>query len=271
MLDRLKDLAGWLAASGKGSSASRIYVDTGPILERSHAHRGGLGFIGKNTMLIDPRRGSFFFLGVILSTLGLSPTPLPSAQPGCGTCTRCLQTCPTQAFPEPMVLDARRCISYLTIEHKGFIPVEMRPLIGNWIYGCDICQTVCPWQRFAEPGPWAAVFAPSGPERAAPWLADVLAMTAETFNTLFRSSPIWRIGRDRLVRNACIAAGNSGNVRLREALIPLLHDPNPLVRGHAAWALGKLGAGSAALRSLLEYEEDRQVRLEITQALQSHP
>ncbi len=160
-------------------SSSRAYVDTGAILERDHAAQAGLGFTGKNTMLIDPRQGSWFFLGELLTTVelvGSTPSaPLPRTAVGCGTCQRCLMACPTDAFPQPYVLDARRCISYLTIELKGWIPRDLRPLMGNWVYGCDVCQEVCPFNRFATV---TAVqkFRPSSWEAAVPPLADLLAL-----------------------------------------------------------------------------------------------
>ncbi len=268
MLVRLEMLAHFLRTETGKAVATRTYVDTGAILERSHAQRAGLGFIGKNTMLIHPRRGSFFFLGEIITTAPLDyDEPPPSSMPGCGTCTRCLAACPTDAFPRPYVLDARLCISYLTIEHKGFIPPELRPKMGNWVYGCDVCQEVCPWQRFAHPTVWWEAFAPADWDRAAPPLARLLTLSDKVFAAQFRGSAIQRIGRARLVRNACIAAGNSGLPDLVPHLLPLLNDPSPLVRGHAAWALGRLGAGREALQIALARESDETAREEIAAAL----
>ena len=267
MLPRLKDLAAFLRQKTGNQIATRAYVDTGAILERSHAHHAGLGFTGKNTMLIHPQRGSFFFLGEIITNAYLPPDEVDLDElPGCGTCTRCLNACPTDAFPEPYVLDARRCISYLTIEHKGVIPPDLRPLMGRWVYGCDICQTVCPWQRFAQPTPLFDQFDPVTLDRAAPPLRDLLTFTEETFAATFNKSPIQRIGRDRLVRNACIAAGNSQLPDLAQSLVSLLADRSPLVRGHASWALGQLNSRHDALTRRLEVEEDPQVRQELRNA-----
>ncbi|MGF1503827.1 MAG: tRNA epoxyqueuosine(34) reductase QueG, partial [Anaerolineae bacterium] len=248
MLPRLEELAAFIEAQISEPTAYRAYVDTGAILERSHAQQAGLGFVGKNTMLIHPQRGSFFFLGEIITDAAL-PFDDPPQMPDCGTCTRCLEACPTDAFPEPYVLDARRCISYLTIELKGWVPRELRPLMGSWVYGCDICQTVCPWQRFTQPTS-IPEFAMPDLDRAAPRLAELLVLTGETFAERYAGAPIRRIKRERLVRNACIAAGNSGLPEFSEQLIPLLTDASPLVRGHAAWALGQLGEGYEALHQV---------------------
>lgn len=268
MLERLEALRAFLLAEAGGSAAARAYVDTGAILERSHAKQAGLGFTGKNTLLIAPRRGSFFFLGEIVTDVALAPDPPPEQpMPGCGTCTRCLNACPTDAFPRPYVLDARRCISYLTIELKGPIPREMRPLMGNWVYGCDVCQEVCPWQRFAQPSPLSGAFESESLDRAAPPLTTLLALDEAAFAEQFAGSPIRRIGRDRLVRNACVAAGNSGRPELTDVVIPLLGDASPLVRGHAAWAVGRLQRGNGALQAALAAETDSAVRAEIAAAL----
>ncbi|MCK6576571.1 MAG: tRNA epoxyqueuosine(34) reductase QueG [Anaerolineae bacterium] len=266
MGERLELLTAWLSESAGG--AARLYVDTGAILERSHAQQAGLGFIGKNTMLIHPRRGSFFFLGEILTTLAFDAYDSPGRATLCGTCTRCLSACPTDAFRQPHVLDARRCISALTIEHKGWIAPDLRPLMGNWVYGCDVCQIVCPWNRFASAGDPA--FAPPDQlERAAPFLRDLLALDDDQFVLRFAASPILRIRRDRLVRNACIAAGNAADPALLTSLLPRLEDHSPLVRGHAAWALGRFADERAvtALRDRLAGESDVQVLAEIADAL----
>lgn len=269
MLPRLKELAALIESSAGADVACCAYVDTGAILERSHAAQAGAGFTGKNTMLIHPRRGSFFFLGEIITTALLEPDEPATTQPGCGTCTRCLTACPTDAFPRPYVLDARRCISYLTIEHNGFIPREIRPRMGNWVYGCDVCQEVCPWQRFAQPVLHPEFFQPTSMNRAAPPLQHLLTLGETEFSAMFAGSPVERIGRDRLVRNACIAAGNSGHSTLARWLLPLLEDADPLVRGHAAWALGQLRTGSHELRAAFRREKVPQVRDEVNQALQS--
>jgi epoxyqueuosine reductase len=234
---RLDQLTAWLRELSGHDISSRVYVDTGAILERSHAQQAGMGFIGKNTLVIHPRRGSFFFLGEILTTLTFDDYDQPHTESMCGTCTRCLNACPTKAFPRPYVLDARRCISYLTIELKGSIPLDLRPLMGNWVYGCDVCQSVCPFTRFVQPTAERA-FWPVDVDRAAPPLADLLALDDEGFRARFYGSPIWRIKRDRLVRNACIAAGNSGLAEFAPLLESLARaDRSELVREHAAWAL----------------------------------
>lgn len=267
MTPRLQALADWLAAEAGGEVASRVYVDTGAILERDHGELAGLGFTGKNTMLIAPRAGSNFFLGELLTTLPLEPDA-PPPLPSCGRCHRCLSACPTQAFPEPYVLDARRCISYLTIELRGWIPRELRPFMQNWIYGCDVCQEVCPFNRFApttlEPG-----FVLLGWETAVPPLLDLLSLDDQTFYHRFAHSPIKRIRRRGLLRNVCVAVGNWGSETAVSALIPLLHDPEPLIRGHAAWALGQIGDewGKTAVFSALTTEPDAQVRHEMAQTL----
>jgi epoxyqueuosine reductase len=240
MLPRLETLADWLAAE-YGSRAGRyqVYVDTGALLERSHAQQAGLGFTGKNTMLIHPRRGSSFFLGEILSAVEFDAYDQPGRETMCGRCTRCLTACPTNAFPQPYVLDARRCISYLTIEHKGSIDPVLRPLMGNWVFGCDICQDVCPFQRFALPTQ-EQTFYPADVERAAPRLLDLLALDENGFQQRYYGSPIARIKRERLVRNACVAAGNWGSEAAIVPLEELLDDASPVVREHAAWALGEI-------------------------------
>lgn len=241
MTPRLHALADWLQAETCREVASRVYVDTGAILERSHAALAGFGFIGKNTMLIHPRRGSTFFLGEIITTFQFDAydDPYPSPVQGgvsCGRCTRCLEACPTGAFPTPHMLDARRCISYLTIELKGAIPVELRPMMGNWVYGCDVCQAVCPFNRFARDTPEPA-FAAEDLDRAAPPLLDLLTLTEVTFRQRFFGTPLWRIRRERLVRNACVAAGNWRGEDAVPALERLLTDESTLVREHAHWAL----------------------------------
>lgn len=272
MTPRLRELADWLAAESQAQVGSKVYVDTGAILERSHAEDAGFGFVGKNTMLIHPRRGSFFFLGELLTTLSLPPDPLRPAMPNCGRCTNCLTDCPTNAFPKPYVLDARRCISYLTIELKDWIPHEFRPLMGNWIYGCDVCQDVCPWNRFAvQTG--EVEFRPKSFDHTAPHLLDLLALDDAAFRARFANSPIKRIKRRRLVRNACIAAGNWGAPAVVQPLINLLTDAEPLVRGHAAWALAQINTpqGQTAIATQLPLETDKTVQIELKMALQDNP
>ncbi len=268
MTPRLEALAEWLrSALAPAEVSSRVYVDTGAILERDHGETAGLGFGGKNTLLIDPRRGSYFFLGVLLTTAALDydlPVAKSQTMPSCGRCTRCLDACPTAAFPEPYVLDARRCISYLTIELKGWLPGELRPLMGNWVYGCDVCQAVCPFNRFARPTGEPA-FYPVDWDTAAPPLLDLLALDDAAFAQRYAGSPVRRIGRVRLVRNACIAAGNWGSPAAVPALAALLADPDPLVRGHAAWALNSIGneEARAVLATALRFETDVDVLREI--------
>jgi epoxyqueuosine reductase len=264
MTPRLEDLADWLHDQTQAKVANKVYVDTGAILERDHAQEAGLGFAGKNTMLINPRGGSWFFLGELLTTVELVPDEVRQPMPGCGSCRRCLTACPTNAFPEPHVLDARRCISYLTIELKGWIPREFRSLMGNWIYGCDICQEVCPFNRFSGPSTEES-FYPAGWEAVAPPLLDLLDLDEEAFQARFASSPIRRIKRTRLVRNACVAAGNWGDQAAVPALMSLLRDKEPIIRGHAAWALGRIGGPMVrdALRKARIKETDVQVRDEL--------
>jgi epoxyqueuosine reductase len=232
MLPRLEALA--------GEMGGKAYVDTGAILERGHAHSAGMGFIGKNTMLIHPQRGSTFFLGEILTDADFDEYDTAGKPTMCGSCTRCLRACPTNAFPAPHVLDARRCISYLTIEHKGVIDEDLRPQMGNWVFGCDVCQEVCPFQRFAPQT--TLPIAEATLARCAPPLLDLLALDEAGFMARFKGTPVQRIGRERLVRNACIAAGNWGDAAVHAPLMMLLADESPLVREHASWALGRLSS-----------------------------
>jgi epoxyqueuosine reductase len=261
---RLEKLADWLGAESSLDVQHRVYVDTGAILERSHAHEAGMGFIGKNTMLIHPRRGSYFFLGEILTNLEFDTYDQPGKATLCGSCTRCLTACPTNAFPRPHVLDSRLCISYLTIEHKGWIARDLRPQMGNWIFGCDICQDVCPWQRFT-PETTESVFRAADLDRAAPRLLDVLAMDTDTFKARFHGSPIERIKRHRFVRNACIAAGNWGSPEAVPHLTRLLTDEQPVARGHAAWGLSQILGDDARprLMQLVDRETDDDVKAEL--------
>jgi epoxyqueuosine reductase len=271
MTPRLQALADWLRAQAVPAGPSRavhsrVYVDTGAILERDHAETAGVGFTGKNTMLIAPQRGSWFFLGELLTTMPLAyDTPRP--MPGCGSCQRCLDACPTNAFPAPYTLDARRCISYLTIELMGWIPRELRPLMGNWVYGCDICQAVCPFNRFAQETVEPA-FKPANWDAAAPPLLELLALDEAGFRQRFAGSPIKRIKRRGLVRNACVAAGNWGSEAAVPTLTALLTDREPLVRGHAAWALHRIGSreARAAVAAALTQETDESVRQEMAEA-----
>ncbi len=232
---RLKALARWLVAA-EPDSELKVFVDTAPVMEKALAEAAGLGWQGKHTNVVSRSHGSWLFLGALYTTLDLeADAPHPDR---CGSCTRCQQACPTNAFPAPYQLDARRCISYLTIEHKGPIPPEFRTAIGNRIYGCDDCLAVCPWNRFAQTAHDLA-FQPRA-ELVAPALADLLALDDASFRQVFSGSPIKRIGRDRLVRNAAIAAGNSANPALATALVPLQDDADPAVAEAARWALARL-------------------------------
>ena len=235
---QLKALGRWLADAG-GGAPLKVFVDTAPVMEKPLAEAAGLGWQGKHTNLVSRTDGSWLFLGAIFTTLDLAPDV-----PGrdlCGSCDRCQRACPTDAFPQPYRLDARRCISYLTIEHRGPIPAEFRTAIGNRIYGCDDCLAVCPWNRFADAARANRAFVPRA-ELAAPALGDLMALDDAAFRQVFAGSPIKRIGRDRMVRNALVAAGNSAEAGLVEPVTALLDDPAPVVRGAAVWALSRLDA-----------------------------
>jgi epoxyqueuosine reductase len=237
----LKALARWLVE--EAGCELKLFVDTAPVMEKPLAEAAGLGWQGKHTNLVSRRDGSWLFLGAIYTTLELDETPEPHAV-HCGSCRACLDVCPTNAFPAPYRLDARRCISYLTIEHKGPIPEEHRAAIGNRIYGCDDCLAVCPWNRFADAARANKAFLPRA-ELAAPKLADLLALDDAGFRTVFAGSPIKRIGRGRMVRNAAIAAGNSGLAELAPALERLTEDQDPVVAEAAAWGLARLASPSS--------------------------
>jgi epoxyqueuosine reductase len=249
MRERLDILHAWLGAELGRPVAGKAYVDTGPLLERDLARRAGLGWFGKNTNLINPSLGSFFFLGALLVDLELAPDA-PFDADRCGTCTRCLEACPTDAFAAPRVLDATRCISYLTIELKGSIPEPLREPVGDRIYGCDICQDVCPWNvRFAttldENSPYAAREALGG--RDAPTLAaEMLDMSQEEFSATFKGSPMKRAKLRGLKRNAAVVLGNVGTADDVPLLARALVDPDPLVREHAAWAVERIRSREAA-------------------------
>jgi epoxyqueuosine reductase len=228
----------------------RYYVDTGPVLERSWAARAGLGFTGKNAMLISRRHGNWLFLAAILTRLEFTPdAPVRNRfrddRVGllCGSCTRCLDACPTRAFAAPGVVDARRCISYQTIENKGVIPRELRPGIGGRIYGCDVCLEVCPWNRFAQEG--RRMLLAARDDLAELTLPEILALTPERFASVFRGTPIKRLKLAGLLRNACVVAGNTGDASLLPHLVPLATaHALPLVRAHAVWAVFRLGGGA---------------------------
>jgi epoxyqueuosine reductase len=232
----LKALARWLVE--EAGCELKVFVDTAPVMEKPLAEAAGLGWQGKHSNLVSRSDGSWLFLGAIYTTLELQEAPAPHAV-HCGSCRACLDICPTDAFPEPYRLDARRCISYLTIEHKGPIPEEYRSAIGNRVYGCDDCLAVCPWNRFADSARANKAFLPRA-ELAAPRLADLLALDDSAFRKVFAGSPIKRIGRGRMVRNAAIAAGNSGLPELAPALERLVDDEDEVVAEAARWGLNKL-------------------------------
>ncbi len=231
---RLKELARWLTASAGGDV--KVFVDTAAVMEKPLAEHAGLGWQGKHTNLVSRQYGSWLFLGAIFTTLDLPPDVAETDV--CGSCRACLDVCPTAAFPAPYRLDARRCISYLTIEHKGPIPRSLRPLMGNRIYGCDDCLAVCPWNKFAIQGREAKLAARD--TLRAPELAELARLDDAQFRALFAKSPVKRTGRDRFVRNVLIAIGNSGDPSLADSARQLLDDASPLVRGAAVWALGRL-------------------------------
>ncbi|WCT72714.1 tRNA epoxyqueuosine(34) reductase QueG [Sphingomonas naphthae] len=246
----LKALARWLVERAGGDV--KVFVDTAPVMEKPLAAAAGLGWQGKHTNLVSRQAGSWLLLGAIMTTLDLAPDPAGGDR--CGSCDACQRACPTDAFPAPYQLDARRCISYLTIEHKGPIPAIFREAIGNRVYGCDDCLAVCPWNKFAEAAQSAQAFHARA-ELAAPEIGDLLSLDDAGFRAVFAGSPIKRIGRDRMVRNALVGAGNSGLDALAAPVAALLDDPAPVVRGTAAWALGRLDP--------LHYERERILRLEL--------
>lgn len=239
---RLKNLAGWMVASLGGEA--KVFVDTAPVMEKPLAEAAGIGWQGKHTNLVSRDFGSWLFLGEVFTDLVLAPDT-PHAD-NCGACRACLDACPTAAFPAPYRLDARRCVSYLTIEHKGPIPRDFRPLLGNRIYGCDDCLAACPWNKFAtrtsEPG-----LLPRA-ELTAPRLAELAGLDDAAFRRLFSGSAVKRLGRDRFVRNVLIAIANSGAPELAAVAERLLDDPAPVVRGAAVWALHSLAPDAAAAR-----------------------
>lgn len=297
---RLKQFAEWLHSYARdrfGSEAeTRLFVDTGRMVDRAVAQRAGLGWYGKNTNILTKGWGSWVFLAEIVTNLPLPPDE--SLKANCGNCEVCLHACPTGAIPNPYEIDSTRCISYLTIELRGSIPLELRPLMGNLIFGCDICQEVCPVNKVAEtrlglrassgktfvaaksitkretalphsPFTPHKEFLPRPATGSTPELIPLLALTEEEFRERFHHSPIKRAKRRGLLRNVCVALGNSGEQRAVPALIGALHDQEALVRGHAAWALGQLGGEQAlaALNTTLECEEDQEVLQEIRCAL----
>lgn len=222
--------------------AMRWYVDTGPVLEREHAERAGLGFIGKNTLLISPKFGSYLLLGEILLDVDLPSLGAASADDAgtCGSCRRCQDMCPTHAFPAPWILDSNKCISYLTIEHKGSVPLHMREKMGHWIYGCDECQSICPWvKQFSSP-PRSHAYAKLDPDVCAPSLVELMALDTRGFNQRFKGYPMMRTKRRGVLRNVAIALGNSRRAEAVPVLEDALNDPEPLIVEHARWALDEL-------------------------------
>jgi len=256
---RLKALARW--TQDRFGGELKVFVDTAPLMEKPLAERAGLGWQGKHTNLVSREFGSWLFLGSILTVLELAPDE--AAPESCGSCRACLDACPTNAFPAPFQLDARRCISYLTIELKGPIPAEFRPALGNRVYGCDDCLAVCPWNKFAQRAGEAALHAREALK--APALEDLAALDDAAFRALFARNPVKRIGRDRFVRNVLYALGNCGEPALMRAVGPRLDDPSPLVRGAAAWAASRLLDAEAFGRlrqERLALEADASVRAE---------
>ena len=254
---KLKRLAAFVTEKFGGDV--KVFVDTAPVMEKPLAEAAGIGWQGKHTNLVSREFGSWLFLGSVFTTLELEPDDAETDH--CGACTRCLEVCPTRAFTAPYEIDARRCISYLTIEHKGHIPREFREAMGNRIYGCDDCLAACPWNKFASIAHEARLKARG--ELIAPKLAELAKLDDAAFRALFRNSPVKRIGRDRFVRNVLIAIGNSGNASLTEIAKNLSNDPSPLVRAMAVWALSRLlGENSFAALAAAANETDADVRLE---------
>ena len=257
---RLKEIAQKLAA--RSGADVKVFVDTAPVMEKPLAEAAGVGWQGKHTNLVSREYGSWLFLGSIFTSAELSPDN--AERDHCGSCRACLDICPTDAFPAPYQLDARRCISYLTIEHKGPIPREFRVAMGNRIYGCDDCLAVCPWNKFASAASEAKLTARD--DLKEPRLADLLKLDDPAFRALFSGSPVKRIGRDRFIRNVLVAAGNSGEAALIPQVLALLGDPSPLVRGMAVWALSRLLDGDvfdALMANHRAHEADPDVIAEI--------
>ncbi len=261
---RLKQLGGWMASKLGGQV--KVFVDTAPLMEKPLAQAAGLGWQGKHTNLVSREHGSWLFLGSVLTDLELEPDA--PAEEHCGSCQACLDICPTNALPAPFQLDARACLSYLTIEHPGPIPHRYRAAMGNRIYGCDDCLAVCPWNKFAATAREQALHARD--ELKAPALADLAALDDAAFRTLFRKSPVKRIGRDRFVRNVLYALGNSGDPALAAVAMARLEDASSLVRGAAVWALGRL-LGRTEFEAVVRDDPDPDVQSEWHEAATSIP
>ena len=265
MKERLERLLESIRAESLAPVEGRVFVDSGPVLERALAAAAGIGWIGKNTMLISPQKGSWFFLGELFLNIELEfDRPIRDR---CGSCDLCLKACPTGAFVGPYVLDARRCISYLTIELKTAIPRHLRPLMGNHIFGCDVCQEVCPYNVKAMPTEEKAYAPREG--LLAPDLIPLLSLSEGEFKRRFRGTPVLRVKRRGFLRNVAVALGNIKDKEAVPALSKALDDPEALVRRHAAWALGRIGTreAMAALDERLDVESEEEVREEIRQAL----
>lgn len=264
--ERLLELVTFIKQTAESELKTRVCVDTAPILEREYAQKAGVGWIGKNTNLIHWRSGSWYFLAEVLINIALE-SDTPDLRGSCGTCTRCIDDCPTDAIIEPNLLDSRRCISYLTIELKESIPKALRPKIGNLIFGCDICQEVCPWNSKALPTTEAAFQPRDG--NLAPELLSLVGMTQQEFSRRFKGSPIKRAKRRGFLRNILVAIGNWRSQRAVPALKDALADDESLVRSHAAWALGRIGGETArqVLQTRLTIETEQDVITEIQDAL----
>lgn len=263
---RLRTLADFIRSRAGKPCETRAYVDTGPVLEREMGALAGIGQFGKNTLLISPKLGSYFFLGVVISTLSLE-ADWAQTKDICGRCQRCLDACPTGALQSPYTLDSRRCIAYLTIEHRGVIPRTLRPRMANRIFGCDICQEVCPWNRTRPRAALDPEMAPHA-QNQAPSLLEWLHMDEAEFSWRFRGSPIRRAKRRGLLRNIAVALGNAADPDSLRALAKALCDPDPLIRAHVAWALGRLSTPQAQdlLRTALQHETDPLVQEELQAA-----
>jgi len=260
LLEKLQELRRFIEGAG---GRAKVCVDTSAVLEKPWAQEAGLGWQGKHSNLIARDLGSWFFLGEVVTDLDLEPDA-PHAKDYCGTCTRCIDLCPTKAIVAPYVVDSRRCIAYLTIEHRGSIPRELRPLMGNLVFGCDICQDVCPWNKFAKVAPEREFYARDG--NLVPALVELLGMSRDDFNRRFKDSPVRRAKHAGFLRNVAVALGNSGDPSAVSALEKALGHEEPLVRAHAAWALGRLGAPDV-LRRHRPLERNEEVLAEIDAAL----
>ena len=264
--ERLLELVEFIKHTAEKELKTRVCVDTAPVIEREYAQKAGIGWIGKNTNLIHWRSGSWYFLSEILVSIALE-SETPTLRGSCGTCTRCIEECPTDAIIEPNLLDSRLCISYLTIELKESIPKQLRPKMGNLIFGCDICQEVCPWNSKAVPTTEPAFHPRDG--NLVPKLLSLVGMTQQEFSRRFKGSPIKRAKRRGFLRNVLVAIGNWGNSRAVPALKGALADEESLIRSHAAWALGRVGGETArqTLQTRLTVETEPEVITEIQDAL----